>query len=90
MRRMLFALTMVLSAMPSWAQPPAAAIEYYHADVLGSVRAVSNEQGQVSAGMITFRSARSTFCSPAKTKGGLRARNGMSRRPLDYFGARQK
>jgi RHS repeat-associated protein len=37
----------VVSAQPGWAQTPAVAVEYYHLDAVGSVRAVTDASGNV-------------------------------------------
>jgi RHS repeat-associated protein len=48
MTRILAVMALLLSAAgPLRAQTPAVVVEYYHLDALGSVRAVTNESGQV-------------------------------------------
>jgi uncharacterized protein RhaS with RHS repeats len=88
MRRMLFAVTMVLSAVPSWAQAPAGAIEYYHTDVLGSVRAVSNEQGQVVRRHDYFAFGEEYLLQSGKDQLRFTGKERDVETSLDYFSAR--
>lgn len=89
-RRRLFAWTALLGigAAPALAQTPTETVRYYHADEIGSVRAVTNEAGQVVAqhDYLPFggEPADAPDRSPLRFTGKERDRE----TGLDYFGAR--
>ena len=82
------AVLMGIAAPPVLAQAPAETVRYYHTDAIGSVRAVTNEAGQVVAqhDLLPFggEPANAADPSPLRFTGKERDRE----TGLDYFGAR--
>jgi len=89
MRRLILTLASVVLVPVGAVAQTGQAVEYYHTDVLGSVRVVTNAQGQVIRrhDVTPFREE----VAPASPPAGTRLFTGKERDTetgLDYFGAR--
>jgi RHS repeat-associated protein len=89
MTRAMFVLVGLLAmVVPAWAQAPPAAIEYYHLDAVGSVRAVTNQSGQILRRHDYFPFGEGDGVTQGNDPLRFTGKERDAETGLDYFGAR--
>lgn len=90
MRGRFLAALLTLLALPASAfgQPPASTVEYHHVDVIGSVRAVTDQSGQLVRRHDYFPFGEEYLPQAARDTRRFIAKERDAETALDYFGAR--
>jgi RHS repeat-associated protein len=88
MKPFLLVGVLLLSASPALAQAPVGEVQYYHTDVIGSVRAVTGAGGNLVVRHDYFPFGEEYLAAPGSDSRRFSGKERDAETALDYFGAR--